>query len=536
MQKSLLTIYLDTIKAIYPCSLCLVIGSGTSSYINILKELNFEDVILVDANQKQIDKMYKIYDVPNSYVVKHALIYKDQENATFNIASNPSGSCFKPLTAYKDLMPNIELIQTQEIKSYSIDTFLSTQNFNPINWLIINTFTAIDILKNSSKETLEKLDILICKTLSDTFQELLSFMLENDFILLKHLEHDNPRVITCIYVKNFKHRFLKIKNEKIELEQQIEQLEQEVETLKAQEDRLITQLENQKNNFEKQLQEESLTKKSYESYIKENQELSNTINTLKNNLDSKLLSLEKQMDSTKRSLTDQIIKSSLNSSKQVEAFISIQNYLIHNITPLQYHGWPISPDIALFIIERIEQTEYDLIIEFGSGTSTALFANIIKQKKDNGKSKPSKVISFEHHETYYKKTEDLLKSQDLLPFSDLVFTPLKEYIYNDQKFIYYDCKQKFQELKEEYKNSDCKVLVLVDGPPGITCPLARFPALPFLLSAFENKQIDLILDDYNRTEEKETAEKWEQILVEKEIKFHSELIMSEKGLYFCAIN
>jgi len=252
-------------------------------------------------------------------------------------------------------------------------------------------------------------------------------------------------------------------------------------------------------------------------------------------LDRHFKNYEGQLNTVKKSVVDQLTKSTANVSKQLESYIALQNYLVHGTKPLNYHGWPISPDIALFLIEQIEQNNYDLIIEFGSGTSTALFANVIKHKKKKSKnSRLKKVVTFEHNEEYYEKTKALLEQHAVAKYADLVLAPLVEYTYKESEFMYYDCAEKFEELAT-LKNID-KILVLVDGPPGATCPLARFPVLPHLLKALKNKQIHLALDDYNRDEEKQTAEKWEEILYRQSIKFHSENIASEKGLYFCQIN
>lgn len=86
------------------------------------------------------------------------------------------------------------------------------------------------------------------------------------------------------------------------------------------------------------------------------------------------------------------------------------------------------------------------------------------------------------------------------------------------------------------RNTQQTILVLVDGPPGDTGPLARFPALPHLLKQFSDHKIHLVLDDYDRAEEKAIAKKWDQLLEERSIAFKSESIPSEKGLYFCQIN
>ena len=240
--------------------------------------------------------------------------------------------------------------------------------------------------------------------------------------------------------------------------------------------------------------------------------------------------LNTKLDHMNKKIINTINKTSLNATRQLESFISLQNYLDNGTHALSFHGWPISPDIALFLVQKIEENSYDLIIEFGSGTSTVILAKVIKNKQQ----KNLKLITFEHKQKYYDQTLKSLKIDGLENFVDLMLTPLVEYKYKDEEFIYYSCKEKFESIKPTKRQM--KILVLVDGPPGVTCPLARFPALPHLLSVFSNQQIHLILDDYNRAEEKEIAKKWEELLEEKSILFQLESVPSEKGLYFCQIN
>ena len=118
----------------------------------------------------------------------------------------------------------------------------------------------------------------------------------------------------------------------------------------------------------------------------------------------------------------------------------------------------------------------------------------------------------------------------------MVYAPLKDYSYNEEHYSYYSCQSKFKKLKKKFQRKNSRILVLVDGPPGATGPLARFPALPYLLTAFEDSEIHLVFDDYNRSDEKKTVLKWEEILKEQNISFVSESVASEKGLYFCQIN
>lgn len=245
----------------------------------------------------------------------------------------------------------------------------------------------------------------------------------------------------------------------------------------------------------------------------------------------------KHLQATESRISNAITKSTANVTKQVESFVSLQNYFAHGMQPLNFHGWPISPDIALFLIQKIEQNHYDLIIEFGSGTSTTLIGNILKKQAAIA-SEPSntKLVTFEHNKKYYDQTLQNLNAQSLGDYVDLVHAPLIDYVHQEETFLYYSCEQKFSELKTGLSNTQQTILVLVDGPPGATGPIARFPALPHLLSQFSDQKMHLVLDDYDRAEEKAIAQKWEQILGDRSIGFQSESVPSEKGLYFCQIN
>jgi len=600
MQTIEFNSYLSSVNDLFSCNRCLVIGIGSGSYINTLESLGFQDVILVDADEYQLQKMQKMHSVPSSYVVKNVLIYKDEANIPFNIATNPTVSCFKTIDTYKQLMPNVSLLETKELQGYALATFIQSFEDKEINWLIIDTFTALEIL-SKSKDTLDALEVVVCEILSDTTEALYVFMLENDFALVKTFEENNPKMGVVVYVKDYSAKNAKsemqksalekqlqaeqeivnslkestvkeiqsLKVQKTELEQNVTSCQDEQKVFQNREKELVVKLETQKSQFEKQLKEtqgelERLKvtstdeKKKLEiqsDELEKKLELSNAkktefetkLDSQKNELDKTsqiemmaavdrhFKSYEGQLNTVKKSVLDQLIKSTANVAKQLESYMALQNYLVHGTKPLNYHGWPISPDIALFLIEQIEQNDYDLIIEFGSGTSTALFANVIKHKKKKSKnSNLKKVVTFEHNEEYYEKTKALLEQHGVAKYSDLVLAPLVEYKYEESEFMYYDCVAKLEELAT--LGSIGKILVLVDGPPGITCPLARFPVLLHLLNAFKNIQIHLALDDYNRDEEKRTAQKWEEILKIQSIKFYSENIASEKGLYFCQIN
>jgi FkbM family methyltransferase len=250
-----------------------------------------------------------------------------------------------------------------------------------------------------------------------------------------------------------------------------------------------------------------------------------------------------------------------NSVKQVESFIGVQSYLETGQLAMEYHGWPISSDVALFLLGKVEKNNYDLIIEFGSGTSTQLFAKVINNQVKNqashidddlsfiGRDKtdssalstlplelPNRIVTFEHNKKYHSKTMAELKANKLSHLVDLVHAPLIEMKIENEDYLYYSCETKLSQLASIYAERTAKILVLIDGPPGATGPLARLPAVPLLLNYLGKHQLDIVLDDSKRKEEKETVDRWKKQFEKRYLEYNEEVVQCEKGVFFCRVN
>lgn len=275
-------------------------------------------------------------------------------------------------------------------------------------------------------------------------------------------------------------------------------------------------------------------------------------NTLEQKLQKMLADQTKHLTDTLNTVKNNLSWSIGNSAKQVESFIGVQNYLDKGIKPLSFHGWPISPDIGLHIAGLIDSNNYDVIIEFGSGTSTVLMAKALISKQRGVQTKaitntsstteistlennfsdlPARIVSFEHNSLYHGKTAQALQENGVEHLVDLAYTPLVDYQYKDgSQYLYYNCNAKLQELANIFKGRKANILVLVDGPPGATNKNARFPALPHLLNILPEHSYTVIMDDYARDEEKETFSLWEKIAKERAYEISIETISNEKGL------
>jgi len=203
-------------------------------------------------------------------------------------------------------------------------------------------------------------------------------------------------------------------------------------------------------------------------------------------------------------------KEILNATKQLEAFIEVRDHLGTDELIGDMHGWPISPDLALYLVQLIETNDYDVVIEFGSGTSTVLIARALaKIASGHHRKSPTVQLAFEHLAEYHAQTLAQLQRARLADSVQLALAPLIPYIApNGSVYSYYDCERTLGKLGRGRNHSELRILVLVDGPPGSTGKYARYPAVPIVLAHFGKHHVDFLLDDYFRPDEKAIAEMW----------------------------
>lgn len=260
-----------------------------------------------------------------------------------------------------------------------------------------------------------------------------------------------------------------------------------------------------------------------------------------------------------------------NSAKQVESYIQLNSFFDRGELLPDLHGWPISPDLAVYLMRTIKQDDYDLIIEFGSGSSTVLMAQAIAQKllgrpmkeiqgrvselllegpqvyrgadgagrevlsssghsTANGSDIAPRLIAFEHMREYFDKTQQALNNAGVRDLVELAYTPLQDYQHMDgEQYLYYQCDSHLESLSSRLVADQPRILVLVDGPPGKTGPNARFPAMPVVMRYFSSARVDFVLDDSNRTEEKKVLQAWQIEAEKRGYKADTKHLPFEKG-------
>ncbi|MCT8498561.1 glycosyltransferase [Chromohalobacter canadensis] len=209
-------------------------------------------------------------------------------------------------------------------------------------------------------------------------------------------------------------------------------------------------------------------------------------------------SLDKKLADLKKFTKKEIFDNKESLKLDIVYFNLLLNEVFSKPEPLSaMTSWSVAPEFSWWLYSHIVNCKYKSIVELGSGTSTVVIGEALKK---NGY---GKVVSFEHNEEYYKKTQKLVQDSGVSDYVKLILAPLKNYSLEGETYKWYDIC--FDHLRHILY--DGAELVLIDGPPAATNRHARYPALP-LLKDFVKKEAIWILDDAAREEEQEILERW----------------------------
>lgn len=186
-----------------------------------------------------------------------------------------------------------------------------------------------------------------------------------------------------------------------------------------------------------------------------------------------------------------------NAFQQTEALIALYIGLGNARALPPTRGWAASPDLLRLVMETVLDKRPSSVVECSSGISTLVIASGLK-KLGSGK-----VYSLEHDPLYAEKTRALLKEHGVSDHAEVILSPLKATELQDWRGRYYDIAALPKEVLID--------LLVIDGPPFDTAPLARYPAVPLLHDRF-NPGALIILDDSDRPEETEAVSKWKAML------------------------
>jgi hypothetical protein len=157
-------------------------------------------------------------------------------------------------------------------------------------------------------------------------------------------------------------------------------------------------------------------------------------------------------------------------------------------------GWAAAPDLLLHLVEQIRSRRPSLVIEVGSGTSTLWLATALRTF-----GVPGRIVSLEHDPGYHERVVGEVDRLGLGDLAQVRLAPLEQHTVDGESWSWY-AESAWRDL------SGCGLL-FVDGPPGWTAPLARYPAVPLLAGVLAPGAV-VVLDDYDRDEEKAVVARW----------------------------
>lgn len=155
-------------------------------------------------------------------------------------------------------------------------------------------------------------------------------------------------------------------------------------------------------------------------------------------------------------------------------------------------GWAASPDFLVLLARHVLARRPNVIVECGSGVSTIVLARCCELNKHGH------VYSLEHHAGYAESTRVELARHEVSHRAEVLHAPLVPHELGGARWSWY--------ALNELPDLEIDMLV-IDGPPGHTGALARYPAGPVLLSRLRGGGV-AFLDDGLEAHVKQAVARW----------------------------
>lgn len=584
-----LTLLLENMRHVLPPVCVAVVGGNVDKWPKFLHEWDVPAAYFIEADEAQFQRTQSRLNERGAWHACQALLWREAGEIEFYEASNPAENSVLSPDVLNAIWPNLKTRHQMRRHAITLDAVLNGGGRSaPPNWLVVDCLPAMPIIEGA-RTWLNSFEVVIARVVLDdnivpttgaTQVELDDFLCGRGFRRIFVNEERHPKVGSAVYIRDAKARLKELADGKRCSDNLAEELERQLESarrektkhdellqscrqeilaltverdahalLLAEKDKQITHL-NEAIARERNAHDRLITEKDRKSALQiqaiaEQREaflaqlvpaMSEQVGMLKDQLQSHAdkteSELKVQSDSLlriRKALGNSLKKEITNGARQVEAFLDVQQYLQTGGFLGGMHGWPVSPDFALCIIELLEANEYDLVIEFGSGQSTVIIAKALARIAAR-KNAPTRQIAFEHLPQYHEDTLSKLRRNALEDAVEVVLAPLEFHAAaSGDVFQYYECKQTLEQVGRDTEPRDCRILLLVDGPPGSTGKHARYPALPIALDHLRFSRMDVLLDDFNRPDEREVVESWEREISLRNLHSHTTTFDLEKG-------
>ena len=381
-------------------------------------------------------------------------------------------------------------------------------------------------------------------------------------------------------------------------EQALAKLKQELKdannTVKAQAERneqLTKERDDYKTWFQnrkKQAQENHQAKQTLQAEIKQltseletakkskqdAQKSHNDLTSLESKIQQLFATQKEEIKQYTNALGQHITKTQRETRQNLAASFNVNQTLIHGNHTVDFDSDTLSPEAAQHLVQWIDQNEYDLIIEFGSGLATQIMAKTLINKKQSQAHPvsvpqthresdkailnahvsspsndqlstandlatydlPKKIISFEHNQTAYEDNQQTLNKLQLASMVAMHYAPLVDYRHQSEDCLFYHCQAHLQQLSEVYQGRQAKILIRVGGPVDQENPTAIYPVMPQLLNTLGEHRLDIIIDETVTTDTQQVMDKWQYLLQQRDLTYQIKHILSENKLIKVEVN
>lgn len=184
---------------------------------------------------------------------------------------------------------------------------------------------------------------------------------------------------------------------------------------------------------------------------------------------------------------------------QVQAMLDLHALLRIRAPLPPMASWACTPELALAVVRAHLAHRPRLVVEAGSGVSSLVNGYALERADVPGTTPEIGVLSLDHDVAFAEITRQHLREHGLAERVAVVDAPLVPHTIRGETWLWYDVSKLPPSAPID--------LVLVDGPPMTTQPLARYPALPLLVDRLADEAV-IILDDAARPSERAAVERW----------------------------
>lgn len=212
-------------------------------------------------------------------------------------------------------------------------------------------------------------------------------------------------------------------------------------------------------------------------------------------LKADVAALDQRLSAIPGSVDKHVVRQLQHHAAQIEGLFQLYGDEHHTDAMPLSGGWAIDAANLSAVLNAIERRRPQVVLEFGSGTSTVWVGKLLRRMN------VGRVISLDHITTYADATRaavDLLGVGDQVDIRvvDLVPTGIEGH-----STLWYDSS-----VLDDIAEVD---VILVDGPPANTGPLARYPVLPLFFDRMSDDAV-IMVDDATRADETQMIDRWKR--------------------------